>query len=353
MTYHDTSEELEWVGVIGAGSFGTAMAQLLAENRRVLLYVRRPQKAEQLRRERTFRGHTLHERITITEDLERLPKECTLLFPVVPAASFRDLLTSLSPLLRPYHIVLHATKGLDIQLPEGKAIHELETLEPHNVQTMSELIRSETLVERVGAIAGPNLASELLSGGPAATVVASRFDEVIREGQSALRSRRFRVHGSHDLIGIELAGVLKNTIAIGAGIITGLEFGDNTRALLITHGMAEMANVGKALGADPRAFLGLAGIGDLVATCSSPLSRNFSVGYRLAKGETLGEIMDTMEETAEGINTICIVRALSNYCRIPTPITTALFRTLFEGLDMNKGVDLLMEYPFTQDVAFI
>ncbi len=173
-----------------------------------------------------------------------------------------------------------------------------------DVKTMSEVILEESVVVRVGCLAGPNLADELAQGQPSATVVASRFNEVILAGQKLLRTDRFQVYGSNDLIGIELSGALKNIIAIASGALTGLGLGENSRGFLISRGMVEMIYLGKVLGGNTQAFLGLAGIGDLVTTCSSQLSRNFTVGYRLAKGESLDSITESMEETAEGINTV-------------------------------------------------
>ncbi|MEL6673114.1 MAG: NAD(P)H-dependent glycerol-3-phosphate dehydrogenase [Bacteroidota bacterium] len=351
MASKDTSKET--VGVIGAGSFGIAVANLLIPNREVLLYARRPEVAKALQVERVYKGRHLEEGIQLSNNLEEVAQRCSLIFPIIPSGNFRQMLKNLSPYLTPAHILIHGTKGFEVNLKEGEVLREVQQLDRSQVLTMSELIRQETVVMRIGCMAGPNLADEILSGQPAATVVASRFDEVIREGRAALRSSRFRVHGNHDLKGIEMAGVLKNIMAIVAGILDGLGFGANTRSLLITRGLAEMATIGQALGADPRAFLGLAGIGDLVATCSSPKSRNFTVGLRLAKGESLQEILDDMEEVAEGINTVIVVKGLAAAHRIAAPITQTLYKSLFEEMDIERGVRLLMEFPFTEDVEFI
>ncbi|GAB4412976.1 MAG: NAD(P)H-dependent glycerol-3-phosphate dehydrogenase [Bacteroidia bacterium] len=341
------------VGVIGAGSFGTALANLLAANRDVYLYARRPEVAAALQRDRAYKGRPLHDRVQIITDLDLLTRRCELIFPVVPSTSFRPLLLELAPMLLPSHKIIHGTKGLYVDLPPGETLQTVKHLRREQVHTMSELIRAETVVLRVGCVAGPNLAHEIVEGQPAACVVASPFEEVIREGQSALRSSRFRVHGNHDLVGIELAGVLKNIMAIASGILHGQGYGDNTKALLVTHGLAEMIYIGTDLGADVRAFLGLGGIGDLVATCSSPHSRNFTVGYRLGRGELLQDILADMDEVAEGINTVAIVYALIAGHRISAPITLTLHRILFEQMDISKGMRLLMEYPFTEDAGFL
>lgn len=339
--------------MIGAGAFGTVMANVMAENGPVLLYARRQEIADKITQTQQHKDQKIHPNIAVTTDIAEIANSCELICPVVPSASFGMMLESIAPYLRPYHVLIHATKGLDINMPDGLTLRTLETIDRTRVKSMSELIYEKTLVRRVGCIAGPNLSKEIAKGQPAATVVASPFDTVIKMGMEALRSSRFRVNASKDLRGIELAGVFKNIMAIASGILAGLDYGHNTRALLITGGLAEMATLGKAFGADPRAFLGLAGIGDLVATCYSPTSRNYTVGYRLAQGEQLEDIIADMEEVAEGVKTICIARALSAQYRIPAPITHSLHKVLFGGRDIRQGMQLLMEYPFQADVDFI
>lgn len=344
---HDT------VGVIGAGSFGTTLANLLAENSRVLLYARRPKVAVALEQDRSYKGRSIADGVHLTTDLSELAGECELIFPIVPSESFRSMIRSLAPFLQPSHKLIHGTKGFHVYLEEGESLDTIESLSRDQVKTMSGLIREETVVVRVGCVAGPNLAIEIADGQPAATVVASHFDEVILAGQHALRSSRFRVHGNHELLGVELAGVLKNIMAIAAGILSGMKLGENTRAMLITQGLAEMVSIGKGMGANVKPFLGLAGIGDLVATASSPNSRNFKLGYRLGQGESLADVRETMEETAEGVKTIQIVKGLSVRHKISAPISLVLHRILFEGMEIDKGMRLLMEFPFTEDVEFL
>lgn len=340
-------------GIIGAGSFGIAMANVMAENGPVLLLARREEIAEKMRKSRTHKGQEIRPEVVITTSVEELAAQCELIFPIVPSAAFRAMLRDLAPFLHPYHRLIHGTKGLVVNMPEGKTLETLESLHRDDVMTMSRLILNETVVRRVGCIAGPNLSSEIAQGQPAATVIASHFDEVVREGTAAIRSGRFRVHSSKDLLGIELAGVLKNIMAISAGILHGLGYGDNTLSLLITRGLAEMIRISQIFGADPRTFLGLAGIGDLVATCSSPHSRNFTVGFRLAKGESLEAIIQDTEEVAEGVKTTYIARALANTHKVSAPITQAIARILQGEMEIQRAVRLLMEYPFTEDVEFI
>jgi len=337
----------KYVGVLGAGSFGTVIANILAENNMVLLYARRPEVIEEMRTTRKRGGYHLHQNVVPVDELEYLAKTCQVIFPIVSSAGFRNSMIDLAPFLKPYHILIHGTKGLDVRKEISGPLNR------ENVMTMSEVIREETVVVRVGCLAGPNLAKELGEGQPGATVVASHFDEVIRTGQQLLRNSRFQVYGNSDLIGIELCGVLKNIIAIASGVLSGLGLGENARGLLISRGMVEMIYLGKALGGNVEAFIGLAGIGDLVATSFSRHSRNFTVGNRLAQGESLSEIMQAMEEVAEGVNTIKVVKQLADYYQVSAPITLMLYKMLFEELAATRAVESLMKIPMTEDVGFL
>jgi glycerol-3-phosphate dehydrogenase (NAD(P)+) len=339
------------VGVIGAGSFGSAIANLLAENQRVLLYERNAENIEQIKRERKIRNFAIHDNIEVVSSLEQIASECYLLFPVVPSAYFKNMIVDFSPYLRPDHIMIHATKGLHCEF-------DIETADPKNIslreiKTMSELILQETGIVRVGCLAGPNLALEIMDKQPAATVIASRFDEVISEGQGALRSERFQVYGNKDILGIELSGVLKNYVAIASGALNGLGYGENARALLITRGMAEMIYIGKALGADKKAFLGIAGIGDLIATCTSPKSRNYTVGYRIAKGEKLDDILRDLGEVAEGVRTLKIGKLIVDHLGASAPLLQTISKVLFEDLPIEKAIKLLMRYPVSADAEYL
>lgn len=339
------------VGVIGAGSFGSAIANLLAENQKVLLYERKKDAAEQMARDRKIRGYDLHPNVQITTSLQQVAEECYLIFPVVPSQDFKNMIIEFSPYLRPDHLMIHATKGLHCEF-------DIDTMQSNqlrikDIKTMSELILQETGIVRVGCLAGPNLALEIMEKQPAATVIASRFNEVVNEGVHALRCDRFQVYGNRDILGIELTGVLKNYVALAAGAISGLGYGENTRALLITSGMAEMINIGRALGADKRSFLGMAGIGDLIATCSSPKSRNFTVGYRIAKGEKLEDILNSIGEVAEGVRTVKIAKLIVDHVGIQTPLLQSIYKVLFEGMDLERAVKLLMRYYENADAGYM
>lgn len=344
------SSEIAPVGVLGGGSFGSAISNLLAENQPVILLTRSQEVADSINSTRNNRGRMMHENVRATTDAKEVAESCRLIFPILPSAGFRDTIKSLAPYLTPEHILIHGTKGVDVQLPPGDQLTAEYKLNPKKVNTMSEVILQETIVRRVGCLAGPNLAGEILDGQPAATVIASHFDEVIKLGQRSLRTPRFQVYGSHDLRGVEIAGVLKNVIALAAGSLNGLGFGENAKALLISRGMVEMIHVGRHLGGDIVAVLGLAGIGDLIATCSSSRSRNFTVGYRLAKGETLTAILADMEEVAEGLNTLRISRAMANYLGIRVPLTETIYEVIYGEKTVVEGLDYLMKFPFYVDI---
>lgn len=340
------------VGVIGLGSFGTAVANILSHNTDVILFGRNQEQVEQIKSTGISSNQNLNKEIELTTDLEYLAGKCSIIFPIIPASTFRSFMISLSPYLKPYHILIHGIKGFDLKI-EIDNQESAPLISRNEVRTMSEVIREESVVVRVGCLSGPNLAAELAQGQPSATVVASRFNEVIHAGQKLLRTPWFQVYGSTDLTGVELSGALKNIIAIASGALSGLGMGENSRGFLISRGMVEMIYLGKVLGGNTQAFVGLAGIGDLVTTCSSELSRNFTLGYRLAQGEKLNDIVDTLEETAEGINTVRVTRNLAKYYRIRAPITEKLYDVMFGDLPPETALRYLMKYPFNVDIDFL
>jgi len=352
MTSRNLSDDRP-VGVIGAGNFGTTVANLLARHRKVLLYARDEKVIKQIIDKRENRGHKMSKHITPINDLRFLAEQCDVIFPIVPSAHFRSMMKKLSPYLHPYHILIHGTKGLDITLPKGQTIETVTKLNRNQVKTMSEVIREESVVVRVGCLAGPNLSKELASRHPAATVIASPFNEVLSIGKRLLRNDRFQVYGNNELIGVELAGVLKNIIAIASGALSGMGYGENARGLLISRGVVEIIHLGRALGGKTKAFLGVAGIGDLVATSNSTFSRNFQVGYKLAQGMSLKEILESMDEVAEGINTVRIMKKCADYYKVRAPITNTIYQVLFEDLTAKEALNYLMRYPLNVDIDFI
>lgn len=341
------------VGVIGAGNFGSAIANLLARQRTVLLYARDEKVVRRIQEGQPNRGYVMDKNVVPTNDLEDLAGQCEVIFPIVPSAHFRAMMKKLSPHLRPYHMLIHGTKGFDLTLPKSQTIETMTRLDRTHVKTMSEVIREESIVVRVGCLAGPNLARELASGHPSATVIASHFDEVIGTGKRLLRNENFQVYGNSDLVGVELAGVLKNIIAIASGALSGMGYGENAKGLLISRGVIEMVYLGRALGGELRAFLGLAGIGDLVTTCNSSLSRNFQVGFKLARGATLKEILEGTDEIAEGIETVRIAKKCADHFKVKAPITAMLYKVLFENMTVNDALQYLMRYPLDVDIDFV
>jgi glycerol-3-phosphate dehydrogenase (NAD(P)+) len=353
MTSKSLSEKDKPIGVIGAGNFGSVIANLLARQRKVLLYARNEQVVQHIRATKENRGYKMHEQITPTNSLSDIAEQCDIIFPIVPSAHFRSMMKELSPYLHPYHLLIHGTKGFDVMLPDGHTIDTIKELNRSMVKTMSEVIVEESVVARVGCLAGPNLARELAEGHPAATVIASHFNEVINVGKRLLRNDHFQVYGNNDLVGVELAGVLKNVIAIAAGALSGMGYGENAKGLLISRGMVEMVYLGRALGGNTKAFLGIAGIGDLATTCNSSLSRNFNVGFRLAQGETLDSILASTDEIAEGINTVQIGKKCADYYKVRAPITSTLYHVLFEKMTVKRALGHLMRYPLNVDIDFL
>lgn len=321
--------------VIGAGGWGTALAVHLAgKGCPVDLWVRSQAVYRKIILKRTnedyLPGIKLPETIRPTADLEEALQRKDLIIFVVPSQGLRALATASAPYLPPRAVVLNAAKGL----------------EERSRLRLSEVLREELpekLHRRIAVISGPNHAEEISRGLPAATVAASMDKETVLLVQEALMTPRLRVYAGDDLIGVELGGALKNVIALGAGIVDGLELGDNTKAALITRGLAEMTRLGVVLGASARTFAGLSGLGDLYATCSSPHSRNRQTGYRLGRGERLDEITAAAHTVTEGINTARVVVELSRKHGVNMPIATEVYRVLFEGKLPQKAIDCLMQ----------
>lgn len=339
------------VGVLGAGKFGITIAKLLSENVDVILYSRKTDLIDKLNQDHVVGDYTLSDRVRGTNKINEVAEKCDFIIPVIASAHFRKVMQEIAPFIDPSHIIVHGTKGLDFQVEQDGLDTDFIPLD--TVQTMSQVIKEETSTLRVGCISGPNLADEILDGQPTATVIASEFDEVISFGQEILGGSKFFVFGSHDLLGSELAGVFKNIIAIGSGVLNGQGMGRNMQAMVITRGLREIITIGAALGVDRKAFLGTAGIGDLIATSTSSKSRNFQVGYQLAQGKSLEEILANMNEVAEGVKTIKIAYQITKQNNLHTPITSLLYKVLFEGLSIEKGIQDLMRYPYSMDVDFM
>jgi glycerol-3-phosphate dehydrogenase (NAD(P)+) len=235
----------------------------------------------------------------------------------------------LAPRFLGHEVILHATKGVE----EG------------TLKRISVVLREEIPCPRIGVISGPNLADEFARGEIGATVVASSFDEVIEAGQKLLSTEQFRVFGSHDIVGVEWAGTLKNILAIASGCLDGMKMGWNARAMLISRGLAEMVRFGEAMGADPATFMGLSGVGDLLATCSSPLSRNYRIGFALAQGKTLDQAVEELGATTEGVKTALTVSEYAHGRKIMMPITDAVCAMIRGEKTFGQALHELMTIP--------
>ncbi|MBI4575025.1 MAG: NAD(P)-dependent glycerol-3-phosphate dehydrogenase [Planctomycetes bacterium] len=327
-------------GVLGGGSWGTTVAWLLAsKGHETLQWVRDPAVRREIQEGRTNtrylgEGLRLPEALRAVDDLEEVARRSTVIYAAVPTKAMREVVRALGDHLSGDHVLVSCAKGL----------------EAVTGTRMSEVLREETCCRKIGVLSGPNLAREVAAGQPAATVVASRYDEVIRRASELLVSPRFRVYGNRDVVGVEAGGALKNIIALASGMVRGLGQGDNTRALLMTRGLAEVSRYGVRLGADPLTFSGLAGAGDLIVTCSSPLSRNHQVGYRLGRGEGLEAILADLGQVAEGVNTTRVVHQQARVLDVEMPITDGMHRILFEGSTVEEVTRDLMTRPSRDEI---
>jgi glycerol-3-phosphate dehydrogenase (NAD(P)+) len=319
--------------VLGTGSWGTAFAKVLADaGRDVVLWARRPRVAEAIRERHANPDYLptlrLPSSVTATSDPRRALDGADLVVIAIPSQTLRENLADWSR-----HVGSDATL---VSLMKGI---ELGTL-----KRMSELIVEAAGVEsdRVAVVTGPNLAAEIAGEQPAATVVACTDTDRAGRVQKAIATRYFRPYTNDDVIGCELGGAVKNVIALAYGMANAMGFGDNTRAMLITRGLAETARLGAALGANPLTFAGLAGLGDLVATCSSPLSRNRTFGEHLGRGETLEQAQAATRFTAEGVKSCRAIRDLAVKYGVEMPITEQVERVCHEGLDPRVAVGALM-----------
>lgn len=339
------------VGVIGSGSFGVTVSKLLSHNVDVLLFSRRAHVVDSINNEHTHMGYKFNPRVRATSNPHDIADQCSLIFPVIPSKSFRSVMQSFGPLLNPGHLLIHATKGLDWNDNEDDLEANPFTAK---VSTMSEVIRQESTVVRIGAMSGPNLAKELLAGQPAGTVIASEFDEVILAGRRALKSKHFYVFGSHDLKGAELAGAFKNIIAVASGVLGGLNLGKNIQALLITRGLSEIIRFGMAMGADKTSYFGISGMGDLVATATSTDSRNYAFGYRMAqeRHKSVSELLKESKEVVEGVRTLKVAHILAQKYKLHLPIMSIIYKIVYEDFEITNAIEYLMSYPYTADVDF-
>lgn len=319
------------VAVIGAGSWGTTVASLVANNAPTVLWARREELVDELRSTRVnsryLPDHRVHDELQVTGDVVDAVTDASLVVMAVPSSGFRDAVRSLTLHLEPNAVLLSLTKGLE----RGTG------------RRMSEVLVDLAPNHEVAVLSGPNLASEIAAGQPAASVVACSDAKVAQRLQEVFSRPLFRVYTHDDVIGCEIGGVVKNVIAIAAGMAHGMGFGDNSRATLITRGLVEMGRLGVQLGANPGTFSGLAGMGDVIATCSSMKSRNTTVGVRLGRGETITEINASMNHmVAEGVKSAGTVVALARKVGVEMPISEAVADVCEGRLSAADGLMRLM-----------
>lgn len=329
------------IGVVGSGTWGTTLAIVAARaGHEVTLHVRDAAGAAAMEREgrnsRFLADHPFPPGLGVTSDLGDACAGSTLVLLVVPSQTMRENARAVAPAVGDA-IVVSAAKGL-----------ERATLKRMTEVVVEEM--PEAVAERVCALSGPNLALEVAAGKPATTVVAGP-PAAAERARDLLMGPQFRCYTNEDVVGVEFGGALKNVIALGAGIGDGLGAGDNAKAAFLTRGIAEIARIGIALGADPLTFAGLAGLGDLVATCASPFSRNRFVGQELAKGRSIADIQSGMTQVAEGVTTTEAARALGRREGVELPITEQMYAVLFEQKSPLAAIADLMQREAKDELA--
>lgn len=323
--------------IVGTTTWGTTIAIMLAKNGvPVTLLARNEDEAFTLvsdgENKRFLPGIKFPDELLISHHTQDVVSDAEVVVMAVPSYALRHNGVLISPFLTVDSVIVSATKGLEIG----------------SNKRMSEVLAEELAycaVSQICTLSGPNLAKEIVMGSPASAVVAGYDLDNVNKIQEVFNSSLFRVYGSSDIVGVELAGALKNVIALGAGFCDGLGIGDNAKGALITRGLAEISRLGVAMGAQQITFAGLAGIGDIIATCSSPLSRNHHVGQQLALGASLDEITQSMDNVAEGINSTMAAKEIALNLGVDMPIVDVTYRVLFEGLEPEIAVSELMGRP--------
>ncbi len=323
------------VAIIGTTTWGVTLGVVLARNGKdVRLWARTERECTQLKNAQhhadALSAITLPPKLSITTSMPEVLDDADAVIMAVPSQRMRDNIKAVSGYLKGSMLVVSAAKGLEID----------------SNKRMSQVIADEispSFWPNICVHSGPNLSAEILQGLPAVAVVAAWNELIARKVQKLLNTPSICLYTNSDVIGVELGGALKNIIALGAGIADGLSFGDNAKAALITRGLTEITALGLTLGANPLTFSGLTGLGDLIATCSSPLSRNHYVGVELTKGRSLEEILKSMSGVAEGVGTTVVAHKLAKQFELEMPITEKIYKVLYEGLDPRKASLELME----------
>ncbi|MDB6062478.1 MAG: NAD(P)H-dependent glycerol-3-phosphate dehydrogenase [Verrucomicrobiaceae bacterium] len=330
---------------MGGGSFGTALANIVAENgHAVTLWLRNSERAEEINTQHLNSEYLpdfpLHVALHATVDLAEAVADCDFIFMAVPSSSCRAVAKELARHILPRSILISTTKGIEA------------TDDATSFRMMSDVLRDEIADVRFGVISGPNLAKEIAAKQITATVIASDDADVNLQVQALLSCRYFRVYDSADMRGVELGGALKNVYAIIAGMAAALGIGHNTISMLITRALAEMTRFAVRKGADPLTFMGLAGIGDLMVTCMSPLSRNYQVGFALGKGKKLEETIAELGQVAEGINTLKLLKIHAEVIDVRMPLVAGLYEILYNGRSIPDVVGKLMLAEQNRDVEY-
>jgi len=330
------------VAVLGGGSFGTALASIAADNgAEVRQWMRDPELAAQItdehRNGRYLPDYAINAAVVASTQMAEVLEGAELVLVAIPSKAFREVVRQARPLLHEAQILVSTTKGIQ---EEG-------------FKLMSQILEEETGFAHIGVISGPNLASEIADKQLTATVIASDDPQTRTRVQTALGCDYFRVYASNDRYGVELGGALKNIYAIAAGMAAALGMGENTRSMLMTRALAEMSRFAVDQGANPMTFLGLAGVGDLIVTCSSALSRNYRVGQALGEGKSLEEAVEALGQVAEGVNTVRLVRDKAHEDGVYMPLAEGLYQVLFKGVPARDMARLLMLGEQSSDVEFV
>ncbi len=330
------------VAVLGGGSFGTAMTKVLAENgHTVHFWMRDPEQVREVQEEGTnsryMPGIQLSGDICPTTDFASAVKQAEIVFVAIPSKAFRSVIREHAGEFHPDQMVISLTKGIEEQ----------------GFKLMSEILQEEIPRNRIGVLSGPNLAGEIVNRDLTATVIAAKDPDVRRAVQDLLGCEYFRVYANVDVYGVELAGALKNIYAIVAGLAAALDLGENAKSMLITRGLAEMSRFAVSLGANPMTFMGLAGVGDLIVTCTSSKSRNFRVGYAVGKGKKLDDAAAELGQVAEGIYTLKLVKEKSESMGIYMPLVRGLYEILYGNASISAVINGLMMSVQNSDVEFI
>lgn len=330
------------IAVLGGGSFGTVIANLAAGNGcAATLWMRDAELVAEMTATREngryLPGFRLADTLRFSSDLSEAVAGADLVFVAIPSKAFRQVVQAVRPLLQPRQMLVSMTKGI----------------EAGTFALMSQILREEVPDARVGVLSGPNLAKEIAARMPAGTVIASIDPEVRATVHAILASPFFRVFANTDIYGVELGGALKNIYAIATGMAAANKVGENSRSMLLTRALAEMSRFAVQMGANPLTFLGLSGVGDLFATCNSPLSRNYQVGFALGSGKKLADIVADLEQTAEGINTILQVRQQADRLGVYMPIVAGLYEVIFNEKPVFEVAAAMMNSGQRSDVEFV